>query len=278
MNPNDILAIFTAPDFNISDLSADDLATYRDGLTASIAALGAALQAGELTALTADDEASVTYAKDTIGTIDAEVARRAEADAQAIVDAEAERIRLAALLDVDLAPAGGGTTEPEGEPEVERGPVTASTKFTFPTVPARQAESTAGIDPAVTASATAEVQYYSQKTSETDDHRPLTDKALTAAWHRALSVPVGGGQARIAVAEIALRHAVKASDYSPTDKTGNMFADAHTAWKNSRQDYLLARREGLTQRQADQVNAAWLGVIALGRDATYVMHAWQGTG
>jgi len=101
-------------------------------------------------------------------------------------------------------------------------------------------------DASVTASAQPAIRYYEHKDGEIDSQTPYTDKGLAASWKSALSVNVGSGKRRIAIERTDIAHAVRASDYAANDQSGSIFVDAHTKWKETRADRLMANRTGLS--------------------------------
>ena len=246
MDINAILAAMNAEGYNVKDVSADDLSAHLAALTEARDALAANVKAGTVTA-DADVLEATRATVDAIATLEAEMAERAAADAQVQAD-------LAQMLGLDAeaeAPETVEETETVDQVDEILEPVAAGYKpFAFPARP-KAPERTPVPDEAVTASAEPAVKYYTRKSGEAPNGRPvLADAELRAQWNDALTVVPGSGKRRIAVAEIAFPDAVQASDYPTLKDSTSMLADAHAKWKAGRQSRLMSNVTGLSARQA----------------------------
>ena len=245
MDINAILAAMNAEGYSVKDVSADDLSAHLAALTEARDALAANVQAGTVTA-DADVIEATRATVDAIATLEAEIAERAAAGAQAQAD-------LAQMLGLDAeANTADAVEETETVDQVDevREPVAAGYKpFAFPDAP-KAPERTPVADKAVTASAEPAVKYYTRKGKESPNRSVLADAELRAQWSDALSVNVGNGKRRIAIAEVAYPDAVKASDYATSKDSSSMLADAHAKWKAGRDARLMSNRPGLSARQA----------------------------
>ena len=239
MDVNAILAAMNAEGYNVKDVTADDLSTHLAALTEARDNLAANVKAGTVTA-DADVLEATRATVDAIAALEAEMAERAAVDAQVQAD-------LAAMLGLDAAASEDVTVEETVDATVDEvvEPVAAGFKpFSFPAAPI--VERTPTPDASVTASAQPAIRYYEHKDGEIDSQTPYTDKGLAASWKSALSVNVGSGKRRIAIERTDIAHAVRASDYAANDQSGSIFVDAHTKWKETRADRLMANRTGLS--------------------------------
>ena len=245
MDINAILAAMNAEGYSVKDVSADDLSAHLAALTEARDALAANVQAGTVTA-DADVIEATRATVDAIATLEAEIAERAAAGAQAQAD-------LAQMLGLDAeANTADAVEETETVDQVDevREPVAAGYKpFAFPDAP-KAPERTPVADGAVTASSEPAVKYYAATAKEAPNGRAiLNDDGLRASWNTA-SKSAGTRPQRIAVAEIAFKDAVNLSDYPMSKDSGAVLADSHAKWKAGRADRLMSNVTGLTTRQA----------------------------
>ena len=244
MDVNAILAAMNAEGYNVKDVTADDLSTHLAALTEARDNLAANVKAGTVTA-DADVLEATRATVDAIAALEAEMAERAAVDAQVQAD-------LAAMLGLDAAASEDVTVDETVDATVDEvvEPVAAGFKpFSFPAAPI--VERTPTPDASVTASAEPAVRYFTRTTKEKPSGRAvLADAELQSAWTDALSVNVGSGKRRIAIAEVAYPDAVRASDYVGMQDSSSMLSDAHAKWKAGRQSRLMSNVTGLSARQA----------------------------
>ena len=247
MDINELLELFTSPDFSIETLTADDLQAHRDALTKYQAGLVKGLSDGTVDADDYTKEA-VAALKDAVDAVEAEVGRRDEA-----------RKEMLAALGADPAAEsdseGDGpadtvddaTVDEPGEPAEADAPVAVAASRkparlpTLPASPPLESRTPA----ATTSDATPKIQFFASSVKVTPDAAPLTDAALRERWSQASGA---GGGGVIGYSRTTAAHAVRYEDYKHLDNQGEMWDAAYAKWRDSRPSRLVAAQANIPDR------------------------------
>ena len=226
MDPNEILALFAADDFDVTTLTAEELGEYAAAFADYRAGLVAGIADGSIAADSAN-QAAVRALLAAVGTIDTEIAERADRAATLLSELG---------VDADNSDAPTDVVDQDTEPEVETDPVDAPELVTaasmvrlpvvsIPTAPPTQPE------PSTPARVVPRAGLYaSAATSDRGGDTPMGNSEVNERLRNAFGVTAG---ATVGYWRQDIPQAVKASDFRDPDAARGMLAAAHQKWRET---------------------------------------------
>ena len=238
MDPNEILALFAANDFDVTTLTAEELAEYATAFAEYRAGLVAGIADGSIAADSAN-QAAVRALLAAVGTIDTEIAERADRAATLLSELG---------VDADNSDAPTDVVDQDTEPEVETDPVdapelvTAASTVRLPVVSIPTAPPTQPEPSTPTRVVPRAGLYASAATSDRGSDTPMSDSEVTERLRNAFAVSAG---ATVGYWRQDIPQAVKASDFRDPDAAKGILAAAHRKWRET----LPERRAALDETQ-----------------------------
>lgn len=238
MDPNEILALFAADDFDVTTLTAEELAEYATAFAEYRAGLVAGIADGSIAADSAN-QAAVRALLAAVGTIDTEIAERADRAATLLSELG---------VDADNSDAPTDVVDQDTEPEVETDPVdapelvTAASTVRLPVVSIPTAPPTQPEPSTPTRVVPRAGLYASAATSDRGSDTPMSDSEVTERLRNAFAVSAG---ATVGYWRQDIPQAVKASDFRDPDAAKGILAAAHRKWRET----LPERRAAVDETQ-----------------------------